>query len=125
MELKEKLENILGSLTSIDGIVASALVRKDGLSLAFSSKDKNIKRDIAVSLASAFNTFEQTGDELKTGPLNYLLIKAKNRNIFFVEVSKDVLLISFLEHTVKITDIYNKSMKFTSEIMNILEEVEK
>ena len=124
METKEKLEKILGTLTSINGVLASGLIRKDGLSLAFNSKDKNIKRELAVSLATTFNTFEQTGDELKTGPLNYLLIKAKNRNLFFIEVSKDILLVSFLNHSVNITDIYNKSAKLSPKIMDVLAEVE-
>ncbi len=120
MEIKESLEQILNNLNQKEGILASLLVRKDGLFLAFVSNDDSINRNTAVSLATVFNTFEQTAEELKTGSLNYLLIKAENKNIFFIEVSKNIILVSFLDSSAKINDIYKEAVKTTPKIMGVL-----
>ncbi len=120
MEIKENLELVLENLNESEGILASLLVRKDGLFLAFISKEDSINRDTAISLAAVFNTFEQTSEELNTGALNYIIVKAKNKNIFFIEVSKDIILALFLNPSADINNIYEQATIVTPKILEIL-----
>lgn len=120
MEIKEELEQSLQNINITEGVLASLLIRKDGLLLTFISKDVNLNKEVAVSLVSVFNTFEQSAEEIKTGPLNYLLVKANNKNMFFIEVSKDIILVLFLDATADINRIYEESSKTTQKILEIL-----
>ncbi|MCC7552167.1 roadblock/LC7 domain-containing protein [Candidatus Micrarchaeota archaeon] len=120
MELKEELEKKLITINKFPGVLASLIIRKDGLCLAFLSNEDKINKDIAVSVASVFNIFEQTAEELKTEPLNYLLIKSQNNNLFFIEVSKDIILVLILDISAEINKIYEESIKITQKIIEIL-----
>ena len=120
MEIKEELENILQTLIDKKGVLASSLIRKDGLFLVFLSNEETINKEISIPLASVFNIFEQTAEEIETGSLNYLLIKSQNKNIYFVEISKDIILVLFLDLTIEINEIYKDTVKITPKLMNIL-----
>ncbi|MFA5750492.1 MAG: hypothetical protein WC895_04730, partial [Candidatus Shapirobacteria bacterium] len=58
--------------------------------------------------------------ELKTGQLSYLLIKAENKNIFFIEISKDIILVLFLNTASNINEIYSESNIISKKILEIL-----
>jgi tetratricopeptide (TPR) repeat protein/predicted regulator of Ras-like GTPase activity (Roadblock/LC7/MglB family) len=88
-----KIEKVLRELESVEGIVGSFMLQRDGKIVASVLPDKFKKAEIEPVVASIVSKTEQSVQSMKQGKLNRVAITAESGVLTFTEIGGGVLFI--------------------------------
>ncbi|MBN2753780.1 MAG: tetratricopeptide repeat protein [Candidatus Goldbacteria bacterium] len=90
---KIEIGNVLQSLSTVDGIVGSLFLLRDGQLVASVLPTSINKSEIGGIVASIVNKTEQSVKNMKQGKLNQVVIASEHGQLLFTELGKGVLFI--------------------------------
>ncbi len=90
---KIEIGNVLQSLSTVDGIVGSLFLLRDGQLVASVLPTTINKSEIGGIVASIVNKTEQSVKNMKQGKLNQVVIASEHGQLLFTELGKGVLFI--------------------------------
>jgi len=116
-----RLQDRLSELTlRVREIRALMLVDRDGLVLVSTLHSHNLEESLAAAAASLHAQMKRAHDDFQMGPLRYLHIAGRDRQILVIPVDRDVALIAIADPTAHATGLVIHLLATAREI---LEEV--
>jgi uncharacterized protein len=109
------MEEILESLTQVNGIQGTLIVGKDGLVIAYSGDIKTDPDFLGATIADFFTTAENITDEkFAMGNLERLCIETNSSKFFLNNINSDTFLVIITEEQVNI-GLIRMEMKAAAE----------
>ena len=116
---KEKLDKILQNLKSIGGITGSAVISKDGLSIASDINEEDTETFAAMSAAME-GAAETAVAELKQGNLKQIIVDADQGKIITISIGKEAILVILAKPNINLGLILLELGKSAGKISDIL-----
>lgn len=116
-ELEQKFRPILKRLNAFSNdIEASAIMTRDGLSIASVMND-NVNPDrLGAMCASLLSLGDKTASELERGKLKQVLIECESGSVLIVNIGKSAVLAIVAKATSKIGMVFIEARKAATEI---------
>lgn len=113
----QKIRPVLKRLNNISGdIEASAVMSRDGISLASVMRDNVDKDRLGAMCASMLSLGDKTSSELSRGKLKQVLIEGDNGCVLIVQIGQKAVLAVVSKPTSKLGMVFNEARKIAREI---------
>lgn len=96
VEVKERLELILGDLRKAADVEASAIVRRDGLMIASDLPSRIDSRTVAAMTAALVGTAETCSNELKRGSFSEVVVDSEKGKVVAIGAGPLAILVCLM-----------------------------
>ena len=120
MSSKEQINDQLDNLIKLDGVQGSALVRRDGLSIASKFEEGVNSNQVGAMTASTVGSGKTAAQTLELGGLEEIAIKSENGHLVALGIGDEVILTLLIEEGHSLEDHREEVEQISDNIQQAL-----